>query len=264
MDLQAGFHLGWEYEAMQNIMLEISYDGTRYAGFQIQNNASSVQGELERALGVIYKRFVRITGAGRTDAGVHARGQVANYTASLAIPVVNLPAALNSLLPGDIVVTKAAEVAADFHARFQACRKIYSYTIDRADYPQVMKRLYSYHLPGPLNLAGMLDGTRLLEGSHDFAAFQASGSRVRDTVRTLYRVELDDRENQKLLVIKYEGDGFLYRMARLLTGSLIRIGQAKLTPADLDRALNGSSPTAVGPPAPPHGLCLEQVFFHQS
>lgn len=248
---------------MNNVKLTISYDGTCYGGFQIQDNAPTIQGEIEKALTVIYKKPVRITGAGRTDAGVHARGQVANYYAPFEIPVKSLPAALNSLLPGDIVVTEALVVPADFHARFWADRKIYSYSIDRANFPQVTKRLYSYHQPDPLDLSAMIEGARLLEGRHNFAAFRATGGTVRDTVRTLYRVGLVDFTAQQLLKLEIEGDGFLYRMVRLLTGSLIRIGQGKLTPEELSEALGGSNPAAAGPAVPPHGLCLERVYYKE-
>lgn len=244
-----------------NTRLDIAYDGTRYGGFQIQENAPTIQGELERGLARIYKQSVRLTGAGRTDAGVHARGQVANYQAPFEIPVENLPSALNSTLPRDIVVIGAARVPPDFHSRFKVRRKIYSYTVDRAPHPQVMFRLYSYHRPGPLNYKEMFQGVRLLEGRHDFAAFQAAGGSVRDTARTLYRVGLLDLAQQQLLRLEFEGDGFLYRMVRLLTGSLLRIGLGKMAPADLAAALEGKHTTAVGPTAPPHGLCLERVCY---
>lgn len=246
---------------MNKIKLHISYDGTRYSGFQIQDNAPTIQGELEKALAVIYKQPVRLTGAGRTDAGVHARGQAAHYEAPFPIAVSNLPAALNAALPGDIVITGAEAVPADFHARFQARRKIYSYTIDRALYPRPMLRLYSYHFPGFLDLESMRAGTMLLQGRHDFAAFQAAGSSVRDTVRTLYRVELQNLPPEQLLKLEFEGDGFLYKMVRQLAGSLLRIGQGKLTVKELAAALEGACPSAAGPTAPPHGLCLERVVY---
>lgn len=245
-----------------NVRLDISYDGASYGGFQVQENSNTIQGELERALAVLYKQPVRIVGAGRTDAGVHARGQVAHYRAPFEISAANLPAALNSVLPDDIVVVGAKLVSANFHARFQARRKIYSYTIDRAKYVQVMRRNYSFHVPGPLDLAAMIKGARLLEGKHDFAAFQATGRSVRDTVRTLYRVGLHDSSRQQLLRLEFEGDGFLYKMVRLLTGSLLRVGRGKLAPEDLAAALEGRNPSAAGPAAPPHGLCLERVVYN--
>ncbi len=246
---------------MVNIKLVISYDGTCYGGFQVQENANTIQGELERGLARIYKQSVRITGAGRTDAGVHARGQVANYRAPFEIPVENIPSALNSTLPRDIVVVGATPAPPEFHARHQARRKLYSYTIDRARYPQIMLRLYSAHYPDLLDYGKMIQGARLLEGRHDFAAFQASGGTVRDTVRILYRVSLRDLIQHNLLRLEFEGDGFLYRMVRLLTGSLLRIGLGKLAPEDLAAALEGGFPAGAGPTAPAHGLCLEQIWY---
>ncbi len=246
---------------MIRIRLDISYDGTGYSGFQTQINATTIQGELEKALAIIYKEPLRITGAGRTDAGVHARGQVAHFDAPFEIPARRLPAALNALLPRDIVVFKAAPAAADFHACFNASRKIYSYTMDRAAYPQVLRRLYSHHYSGPFNKQAVLEAAGLLEGTHDFQAFQAAGSPTQSTVRTLYRVELVEVAKEKLLQLTFEGNGFLYRMIRLLTGSLLRVGRGKLRPAAIAAALEGRNEEAAGPTAPPQGLCLEKVIY---
>lgn len=243
------------------IRLDISYDGTDYGGFQTQKNAPTIQNELEKALAVIYKQPLRITGAGRTDAGVHARGQAAHFDAPFKIPAARLPAALNALLPPDIVVFQAAEVAPDFHARFSAKRKIYSYTLDRAPYPQVMRRRYAFHFPGPLNGQALREAARLLEGTHVFRAFAAAGSSTESTVRTLYRVAVKGSLEEKLLVFTFEGSGFLYRMVRLLTGSLLRVGRGKLEPGAIAAALQGREPEAAGPTAPPQGLCLEKVFY---
>ena len=192
---------------------------------------------------------------------MHARGQAAGYTAPFHIPVERLPAAINSLLQPDIVVTRAAPTPPDFHARYSARRKIYSYTIDRAAYPQVLLARYAHHCPGPLNLTAIAEAARLLEGRHDFRAFQASGSEVRDTVRTLCRVELQELPGKRLLRLFFEGDGFLYRMVRLLAGSLLRVGRDRLKPTDLKLALEGRFPEAAGPTVPPRGLCLEQVIY---
>ena len=179
---------------MFRIRLDISYDGTGYGGFQTQKNAPTIQDELEKALAVIYKQPLRIAGAGRTDAGVHALGQVAHYDAPFEIPAVRLPAALNALLPSDIVVIKAAPAAPDFHARFNASRKIYSYTLDRASYPQVMRRLYSHHIPGPFNKQAVAEAARLLEGTHDFQAFQAAGSPTQSTAVSYTHLDVYKRQ----------------------------------------------------------------------
>jgi len=246
---------------LYNTMLYITYDGTNYSGFQVQENAPTIQEAVERALSIIYKQPVRITGAGRTDAGVHARGQAANFMAPFFISENKLPCAVNVLLPPDIVITGARKVGGDFHARFDARRKLYSYTIDRAPFPQVFKRFYCWHLPGKLDLDLMEKAALRFEGTHDFKAFQVSGSGVTDTQRTLYRVELKNRPEEQLLTIYFEGSGFLYRMARLITGSLVRAGRGRLNLAEIDNALRGENNAASGPTSPAVGLCLEKIYY---
>jgi tRNA pseudouridine38-40 synthase len=248
---------------MQNILIRISYDGTDYSGFQVQANAPTVQGEIERALAVIYKQPVRLIGAGRTDAGVHAREMTANFFAPFKIDHDKLPHALNCLLPTAIVITGAVDVAADFHARFDTSGKIYSYTIDRSVFLQVHKRLYSWHVPEPLDLAALSAAAKLFEGVHDFAAYRAAGSSVIDTTRTLYRVQPVWLSDEKLLIITFEGSGFLYRMVRLITGTLIRAGKKELDLDQIRAAIAGENKAAVGPTAPACGLCLEKVVYNQ-
>ncbi len=246
---------------MINSLIRISYDGTNYSGFQVQANAPTIQEALERALELIYKQPVRIEGAGRTDSGVHARGQAASFRAPFQIPADKLPHALNALLPPDIVVTGAWEVPPEFHARFDARKKIYCYTIDRAAFPQVLKRLYSWHVPGELDLQAIKQAAELFEGTHDFRAFQAAGRPVDDTRRTLYRVEAVDFPLEQVLQLQFAGSGFLYRMVRLITGTLVRAGRGGLTPTQIESSLLEGTTAAAGPSAPPHGLCLEEVVY---
>ncbi len=248
---------------MGNTVITISYDGTAYSGFQVQANANTVQAELERALAVIYKAPVRINGAGRTDAGVHARGQVANFSAPFIIDSDQLPHALNCLLPDDIVVAAAHEAGDGFHARFDAVGKVYSYSIDRALQPQVLRRLYSWHMPEPLNLDQLREAARLFEGTHDFRVFQAAGTTITDTVRTIYAVSVSENVKDQILTFTFEGRGFLYRMVRMITGTLIRAGKGVLSLSEVEAALAGSNPSASGPTAPPHGLCLEKVIYEE-
>jgi len=246
---------------MFNVLIKIGYDGTAYSGFQIQENAPTIQGEIEKALTVIYKETLRLNGAGRTDAGVHAREMVANYQAPFDIDLNKIPHALNCLLPDSIVVHGASAVAPGFHARFDAKGKIYSYTLDQSEYPQIQKRLYSWHLPGFLDLEAMNRVAKSFQGTHDFSLFQASGSTVTDTVRTIYQLKLICLPAEKLLRIIFEGNGFLYRMVRLITGSLVRVGKGDLTEKQVEAALQLKDRTAVGPTAPAHGLCLEKVLY---
>lgn len=246
---------------MQNTLLWISYDGTAYSGFQIQDNAPTIQEEIEKALAVVYKQPLRIIGAGRTDAGVHALAQAANYDAPFKIDPDKLPHALNSLLPAAIAITGAEEVAEDFHARFDAVGKKYSYTIDRALHSQVLKRLYSWHLPDPLDLEALKVAAGLFVGEHDFASFQAAGGSVTDTTRTLNQVEPTFKPAEQLLTLYFEGSGFLYHMVRLITGTLVRVGKGDLEPAQVELALRGLDKNAVGPTVPACGLCLDRVLY---
>lgn len=247
---------------MLNVRLDLAYDGTSYNGFQLQKEGlPTIQGRVEEGLARLYKQQVRLAGAGRTDAGVHARGQVATYQAPFEIPFDRLPPALNSVLPPDIVVHGAALVPPEFHARFSAKSKIYSYTIDRAAYPRVQLRLYSWYLPGSLDIETLTAAARVFEGSHDFKFFQAQGSTVRSTLRTIYRVRVEMRSCDQLLRLIFEGDGFLYKMVRLIVGSLVRVGQGRLNSGELAAALAGRQPVAAGSAAPAHGLCLEQVIY---
>lgn len=245
---------------MPNILITISYDGTNYSGFQIQANAPTIQEKIERALAVIYKEPVRIAGAGRTDTGVHARGQAASFTQPFYIEPHKLPHALNSLLPPDIVVSYACEVAENFHARFDARHKTYSYSIDCAPFPQVLQRLYLWHVPEILDLEKMQAAADIFVGTHDFKAFHVAGSDVSDTTRTIYRIEIKEASPQQL-ILTYTGSGFLYRMVRLITGTLVRVGKGAITTVDARAALEGMSPRSVGPTAPAQGLCLEEIAY---
>ena len=246
---------------MINMLVRISYDGTAYSGFQIQENASTIQGELERALSVIYRQPLRITGAGRTDSGVHARGQAAGFRAPFLIEPEKIPHAINSLLPHDIVVTEASVVPDQFHARFDAQRKLYSYTLDRSPFPQVLRRLYSWHCPEKLDLDLIRAAARLFPGIHDFKYFQAAGMKIDNTCRTIHRIDVTEYHSERILVFKFEGEGFLYRMVRMITGTLVRSGRGQLELNEIESALAGKSRTAAGPTAPAHGLCLEEVIY---
>lgn len=247
---------------LPNICLKVSYDGSVFSGFQIQaGSLLTVQGVLEGALNRLYKKPLRVAAAGRTDAGVHALGQVVNYRAPFEIPVERLPYALNALLPPEVVVWRAEEKPEEFHARFSACKKIYSYTLDRAPYPQIMKRRYTWHYPFDLDVGAMAEGGARLVGKQDFLAFRARGSSAGSTIRNLYRASVENLPEQQLLLLTFEGDGFLYKMVRLMVGSLIRVGRGKLELTDLEEALAEGRPGVAGPAAPPQGLCLEKVEY---
>ncbi|MEW5921204.1 MAG: tRNA pseudouridine(38-40) synthase TruA [Bacillota bacterium] len=237
----------------------LAYDGTDYHGFQIQANALTVQFYLEKALAALYGSSIRVEGAGRTDAGVHARGQVVSFAAPALIPEMQLPPALNGLLPADIVVVGAQQVAESFSARRDARGKVYSYTIDNGNFPDVLYRRYAWHIAHPLDLREMQKAAAYLQGKHDFRAFQAAGSRVKTTVRTLFSLEVTKRE--QFISLYFKGDGFLYKMVRNITGTLAEVGRGRISHSEVARILEGKCREQAGVTAPARGLCLEKVLY---
>lgn len=247
---------------MANIKVTIAYDGTNYHGFQEQRGTAyqTVQGVLEERLSRLAKKEIRVIGAGRTDAGVHARGQVINFdTGDWPIPPEKVAYALNSLLPGDITALDSVEVPESFHSRFSAVAKTYRYVINNGKRNSPFLRLYSYHVPRPLDLEAMRAGARHLLGEHDFSAFRAQGTPVKTTVRMLYGIMVNS-ENE-LVYIDMRADGFLYHMARMIAGTLIRVGLGKLDPEEVADILAGRDSLKGGPTAPARGLFLERIEY---
>jgi tRNA pseudouridine38-40 synthase len=246
---------------VRTIKLTLQYDGTAYAGFQRQPNGVTIQEKLEEALR-------RLTGdphlkigaaAGRTDAGVHARGQVVHFRTDSRIPPERWPYALNSLLPPDIVVTAAEWVPDDFHARYWAISKWYRYTIEHTPFPSPLHRRYAYHWPHPLDPAQMEAAAALLRGRHDFAAFRSTGGAAKTSIRTITR--LDVTAVPPFVYIDVEADGFLYNMVRIIAGTLLEVGAGRRSTADVARALATGERQLAGKTLPPHGLCLEAVTY---
>lgn len=247
---------------MRNIKVVVAYDGTNYHGFQEQRGTKfqTVQGVLENRLSRLAGREIKVYGAGRTDSGVHARGQVVNFDAGdWPIPPEKVAYALNSILPRDIAAISSAEVPAEFHARFSAVAKTYCYTVYNGRVPSPFWRLYSYHLPCPLDVEAMGEGAKKLIGRHDFAAFRALGTPVRTTVRCL--MEASVRREGEIIRLGFKADGFLYHMARMICGTLIRVGLGKLPPGDVKKILEARNSLLAGPTAPARGLCLERVEY---
>ncbi len=246
----------------RNVKLTVAYDGTDYHGFQHQGRSDrpTIQSKLEEAIATITKSPHRIHGSGRTDAGVHALGQVVSFTTSATIPTERFVPALNSVLPQDIVVCQAEEVAVDFHARFSAKKKTYRYYLDVGPVPNVLTRRYAHFASGVLDLEKLALGAQSLVGEHDFASFQASGSSVKTTVRRLYRVDVGSLVDG-LVTIEVEGNGFLYNMVRIIVGTLLQVGKGRLQPADVERILLAKDRGCAGPTAPAHGLCLLRVDY---
>ncbi len=244
---------------MATYKLVISYDGTAYHGFQYQENAFTVQEALEKALYKLYGEMIRVGASGRTDAGVHARGQVISYRASERIPGERLRQALSGVLPRDIVVLEAAKADDSFLSRKDAKGKIYTYAIDNGPCPDVFTRNFAWHLPCLLDLEKMRAAAELFLGEHDFQAFQAAGSPVKTTVRTIYSLTVT-RKNH-FIILRFEGNGFLYKMVRRITGTLVKAGLGKREPGEVQAALTWGQRCYAGPTAPARGLCLEKVLY---
>ncbi len=244
---------------MRRIQLIVEYDGTNYAGWQRQANALAVQQVLEEKLGKLTGEAVVLHGASRTDAGVHALGQSAHFDTDSRIPGEKFSYALNALLPHDIRVQDSRDVSPDFHARFSTKGKRYRYMFWDAPHAGALNRNTHAHSIYPLDDALMRREAQALVGTHDFAAFAASGSVVRDTVRTIWRADVDRNGHEVRLIV--EGGGFLYNMVRIIAGTLRDIGSGKLEPGALARAIDSGDRLDLGVTAPAHGLTLMEVFY---
>jgi len=245
---------------MRNLKLEIEYDGTNYCGWQVQTREKSrpsIQEIIEKTLRKILQEKIKLIGSGRTDAGVHARAQVANFKTRSSIPKEKLQRALNGLLPGDIVITGAEEVPLDFHSRFDVKTKVYRYTILSRSYPSALLRNMAYFYPYSLDLKLMQKAGNLLLGKHNFKSFQASDKKKRLAVRTIKRLKVT--KDKDLIYIDIEANGFLYNMVRNISGTLIEIGRGK--PLDIRKLLVAEDRTKAGPTAPAKGLSLLAVRY---
>ena len=244
---------------MRNLRLDICYDGTRYRGWQrLPGREDTIQGKLETALSRILGEPVEISGSGRTDAGVHARGQVANFHCESAMPPAEILANLRRYLPEDIGIYSCQEVSPRFHARLNAREKTYVYQIWNSESPCVFERRFLAVMPEPLDVDAMNRTAELLLGKHDFSAFCGNPKMKKTTVRELYALTVT-REGEKI-VLRFTGNGFLYNMVRILTGTLIEVGRGHRTPESV-AGLFGARREQAGFLAPAQGLCLEEVVY---
>jgi len=244
---------------MPNIKLVIQYDGTDYSGWQKQPSMVSIQETIEDAIFKVTGEKVNLIGAGRTDKGVHAQGQVANFITNSNIPADRFKYAINSNLPEDIRIIESEQVHDSFHSRYDAKGKKYTYTIFNGKILNPIYRRYSYHVPYELNLNDMNQAAKYFLGTHDFSAFMSSNSSVKSTIRTLYHVEL--KKDGDLIYVSLQGNGFLYNMVRIIVGTLVEVGTGKLTPSSIVHIIESKDRKKAGHTAPAKGLCLEKVYY---
>jgi len=243
----------------KTIRLVIEYVGTNYCGWQFQPNGISIQEVLETCLERITGEKPRVVGSGRTDAGVHAEGQVAHFQTTSRLRGPEFQRALNGILPPDIVIRESSREPASFHARFSQTGKRYRYVILNRSFPSALRRPYVWFLPHPFNLEAMREATRYLVGEHDFASFQAAKSRVQNRVRVLTLLDIQRQDDD--LVFVFEGNGFLKHMIRIMVGTLVEVGLGKKTPARMKEILEARDRKKAGRTAPAQGLFLERVYY---
>lgn len=243
-----------------NLKLTIEYDGTRYDGWQRQGNTdNTLQGRLEGVLSRMVGKPVEIQGAGRTDAGVHARGQVASVHLPEGYAPQEVQDYLNHYLPEDVAVVEVKQVGERFHARLSATGKEYRYHIRMGSVPDVFARKYQYRVEEPLDILAMERAAEYLTGKHDFRSFCGNRRFKKSTVREIFHIGVEVCGSDLTLV--YRGDGFLYNMVRILTGTLLEVGLGQRTPESMAEVLEACERTAAGKTAPAQGLVLQEVYY---
>ena len=265
---------------MGRIKLTVAYDGTNYHGWQLQPGKATIEGELNKALSLLAGEQVCVIGASRTDAGVHALGNVAVFDTSSHIPAEKFAYALNQRLPADIVIQCSEEVPGDFHPRRCGCRKTYEYTILNRRFPLPQYRDTAYFYYGNLDISSMRKACSAFIGEHDFAGFCSSGAQVQSTTRTIYSLEILEEnmpepacitetnkyENNpvrtgRIITIRVQGNGFLYNMVRIIAGTLLEAGKGRINPDDIEEIIASCDRSRAGATAPARGLKLVQILY---
>lgn len=244
---------------MRNIKLTIEYDGKDFNGWQKQPNKLNIQGNIEQAIFEITKEQVELNASGRTDAGVHAFGQVANFKTNSNISIDKFAVAINSKLKKSIVIKKAEEVDERFHSRYNCKRKTYRYVINNSFEGSAIYRYLEYHMPSKLNVDEMKKAIKYFEGTHDFSAFKASGTSSKNSVREIYSAEL--KEENDRIYIELTGNGFLYNMVRIIAGTLVDVGLGKIQATSIEKIIDLKDRSNAGKTLPAHGLYLLNVEY---
>jgi tRNA pseudouridine38-40 synthase len=251
---------------MRNIKLVIAYDGTGYGGWQRQKNAPTIQGEIEKRLAIMTAGKVSLLGAGRTDAGVHALGMVANFHTAKTLSCEAFLKGLNSLLPPGIRILSVEDAATDFHSRFSAQAKTYVYNLFTGPVLLPTERLYVFHIPFALDPSMIEDCLRRVRGTHDFACFEMQGSRDkscengRGSIRTILSAEFKDIGDHHCQ-FSITGDGFLRQMVRIMVGTILEVGKGRMSSDEFQKVLDSRDRAQACPPAPAHGLALLKIFY---
>ena len=245
---------------MRNIKLTIEYDGKKFGGWQKQPNKLNIQGEIEKAIGEITGEEIELIASGRTDAGVHSLGQTANFkTNNTTIPIQKFPFAINSKLKKSIVIKSAEEVDERFHSRYSVKSKKYRYIINNSEMGTAIYRDLEYHFPVKLDVEKMKKGIKYFEGEHDFAGFKASGTSSKSSVRKISKAEVI--ENGDRIYIELTGNGFLYNMVRIISGTMIDVGIGKIEPDSIPEIIESKDRKRAGKTLPPYGLYLVEVTY---
>ena len=244
---------------MRNIKLTIEYDGKDFNGWQKQPNKLNIQGEIERAILEITSEETELIASGRTDAGVHAISQVANFKTNSNIPLKKIPIALNTKLKKSIRITSAEEVEERFHARYNCKQKTYRYIINNGNCASAIYRNLEYFIPEKLDIKLMQKAIKYFEGEHDFKAFKASGTSSKSSVRKIYKTKI--QKDGERIIIELTGNGFLYNMVRIITGTLVEVGLGKIKPEEIPNIIESKDRTRAGKTLPPYGLYLIKVEY---
>ena len=245
---------------MKNIKLTIEYDGKEFNGWQKQPTKLNIQGEIERAISEITGEETELIASGRTDAGVHAIAQIANFKTNSNFPVEKYPIALNAKLKKSIRIQSAEEVEERFHARYNCIQKTYRYIINNSKYGSSIYRNLEYFVPQKLDINAMKQAAKCFEGKHDFKGFKATGGNNKNTIRTIYKIAIKN-ENSRI-IMELTGDGFLYNMVRIIAGTLLEVGLGKIKPEEIPNIINSKDRTKAGKTLPAHALYLVEVNYN--